>query len=106
MKRDRMYEAVGKVEGFVEAKDELDAAKAMQLLINNGQCWMLQGSFGRAAMDAIEGGVNMLGHEGHRDYWGNYVPGRDEVKAGTKGSKEFVAEHCGVEWAKKIAAVK
>jgi len=102
MKRDKLYEAVGKVEGFVEAQGELDEAKAMQELINSGMAWQLQGSMGRAAMGAIEEGRCMLGHEGHRDYWGNYVPARGEVKAGTKGSREFVAERVGEEWAAEI----
>ena len=40
----------------------------------------------------IEDGQCMLGEEGHRDYWGNYVPSRTEVKAGTKGSPEYMKE--------------
>ena len=31
----------------------------------------------------------MLGETSCRDYYGNYVPSRYEVKAGTKGSKEY-----------------
>lgn len=50
---------------------------------------MLEGSVGRAAMDMIEGGLCILGEEGHRDYWGNYVPSRTEVQPGTKGSIEY-----------------
>jgi hypothetical protein len=62
-----------------------------QKLINSGT-WGLEGSVGRAMMDCIKAGACMLGPEGHRDYWGNYIPSRFEVKAGTKGSPEFVAE--------------
>ena len=41
------------------------------------------------AMDLIEAGHCVLGEEGHRDYYGNYVPSRYEVEAGTKGSVEY-----------------
>lgn len=57
-----------------------------QGLINSGSAWRLEGSFGRAAMSALEAGYAILGTEGHRDYYGNYVPSRTEVKSGTKGS--------------------
>ena len=75
--------------------EEFDA----QTLINSGLAWRLEGSIGRQCMAAIEDGACMLGREGHRDYWGNYVPSREEVKAGTKGSFDYVAERYGVEHA-------
>ena len=61
----------------------------MQDLINTGTAWKLEGSVGRSAMALIESGECMLGEEGHRDYWGNYVPSRHEVEAGSKGSPEY-----------------
>jgi len=61
----------------------------IQNLINTGQAWQLEGSIGRACMDAIEAGDALLGLVGHTDYWGNYVPSRFEVKPGTKGSVEY-----------------
>lgn len=75
--------------------EEFDA----QTLINSGLAWRLEGSIGRQCMAAIEDGTCMLGMKGHRDYWGNYVPSRKEVKAGTKGSFDYVAERYGVEHA-------
>lgn len=60
--------------------------KAYQRLINSGQAWLMEGSIGRAAMGLIESGQCILGTVGHRDYYGNYVPSRFEVKSGTKGS--------------------
>lgn len=66
---------------------------AMQSLVDSGDAWRLEGSVGRAAMSMIEDGVLMLGPVGRRDYWGNYVPGRDEVEAGTKGSRQYVLDH-------------
>jgi hypothetical protein len=63
---------------------------AHQSLIDSGAAWRLEGSVGRAAMDLIEQGYCTLGEEGHRDYWGNYVPSRHEVAAGSKGSASYV----------------
>lgn len=66
--------------------------EAMQELINTGTAWRLEGAVGRECMALIEAGECMLGEQGHRDYWGNYVPSRYEVKAGTKGSAEYCEE--------------
>jgi hypothetical protein len=77
-----------------------------QKFINTGDVWRLEGAMGRAAMNLIEQGQCILGREGHKDFWGNYVPSRDEVKAGTKGSKEFAAERQGVKYAEAIAGVE
>jgi len=62
---------------------------AYQSLIDNGQAWKLEGHVGRTAMDLIESGYCILGEEGHYDYYGNYIPSRNEVIPGTKGSKEY-----------------
>jgi len=71
------------------AEDGEDAA--LQAMIDAG-CWSLQGSMGRAMMAAIEDGRCILGPNGARDYWGNYIPSRTEVEPGTKGSVEYAAE--------------
>lgn len=62
-----------------------------QHLVDTGQAWRLEGHVGRTADALLEAGVIMLGEEGHRDYYGNYVPSRHEVEPGTKGSAEYVA---------------
>ena len=64
--------------------------ESMQELINSGMAWRLEGSVGRAAMAMIESGHCMLGETSHTDFWGNYVPSRTDVKAGTKGSPEYL----------------
>ena len=77
---------------------ELDAEEEvalMQEMINSGMAWKMQGSYGRAAMAMIEEGLCMLGEVGYRDYYGNYVPSRYEVLAGTKGSPEYVEARGG-----------
>jgi len=82
------------LEGLVDA-DEAEATAAMQRAINSGECWMMQGSYGRAAMAAIKAGRNMLGAVSRRDYYGNRIPSRDDVVEGTPGSREFVVSRYG-----------
>jgi hypothetical protein len=72
------------------SQDERDTLAMFQDAINSGMAWKLQGSYGRQAMAYIEAGLCCLGKEGHRDYYGNYVPSRFEVKEGTKGSVTYV----------------
>jgi hypothetical protein len=71
---------------------------AIQRAINGG-AWGLQGSYGRTMMDAISAGLCLLGHNDARDYYGNHIPSRDQVQAGTKGSYDFVAAERGEDWA-------
>ena len=84
--------------------DEQEYFVSIQKAINSGM-WGLQGSYGRTMMDAISSGRCMLGQSGARDYYGNYIPSRDDVQFGTKGSYEFVADAMGAEWADMMAAV-
>lgn len=66
------------------------SVESLQELIDTGVAWRLEGSVGRMCMDAIEAGVVMLGEVAHKDYWGNTVPSRYDVVAGSKGSIEYV----------------
>jgi hypothetical protein len=75
---------------------------AMQRMINSGT-WGLQGSHGRAMMDAISAGLCMLGRDRAADYYGNTIPSRNDVKAGTKGSYDFVCDERGQDWADMMA---
>lgn len=68
---------------------EAETVALFQRLINEGIVWNMPGSYGRTAMELIERGLCMLGQTGCRDYYGNYVPSRSEVKPGTKGSPEY-----------------
>ena len=90
------------LEGNEDASRE-DEACARQRAINAGM-WSLQGSYGRSMMAAIEAGDCMLGEHDARDYWGNHIPSRSQVQAGTKGSREFVVEHNGEAWAAMLDA--
>lgn len=58
----------------------------MQDMINTGQVWKMEGSMGREAMALLESGACMLPKEFKTDYYGNKVPSRDVLKAGTKGT--------------------
>jgi hypothetical protein len=69
---------------------EEDVVRLFQRLIDDGTVWRLQGFYGRTAHALIQEGQCMLGPGGHRDYWGNYVPSRYEVKTGTPGSPDYV----------------
>lgn len=86
--------------------DKQEAACAAQALINSGMAWRLEGSVGRHCMGLIEAGACMCGTSGVRDYYGNYVPSRTEVQEGTKGSRGFVVERQGEEWAAALDAVE
>ena len=84
----------------IETEAEVDDQEyyaSLQRAINGGM-WSLQGSYGRAMMQAISDGWCLLGNQSFNDYYGNRIPSRTEVKAGTKGSPEFVLEHRGQEW--------
>lgn len=84
---------------------DVDQAEAIQRSINSLSAWRLQGSIGRTLMGAIEAGEAMLGHEDTRDYYGNHIPSRSQVEAGTKGSFEFVASRSGRAWADRMGAL-
>lgn len=76
-------------------RDEVTEAEFIagyQALIDNGMAWRLEGHVGRTAMALIESGACILGPVGHYDAYGGYVPGRDEVEPGTKGSPEYRKE--------------
>ncbi len=87
-----------------EQVSEIEYFKSIQRAINSG-AWGLQGSYGRTMMAAIEGGRCMLGNNTAKDYYGNAIPSRSQVKQGTKGSYDFVVDAMGAEWADAMAAV-
>jgi hypothetical protein len=60
----------------------------LQERIESGLCWKLEGSYGRAASDALESGACFLPDVIRIDYYGNRVPARSMLKAGTKGTLE------------------
>lgn len=80
---------------FLIGDEDADELAALQELVDSGQAWKLEGSVGRAAMNAIEAGQIALGDVPRVDFWGNYVPSRYEVVPGTMGSVEYVEQHGG-----------
>ena len=81
------------------------SAHNCQTLINTGLAWGLEGHVGRTCMAAIENGDCMLGNEPHRDYYGNRIPSRTEVRPGTKGSREFVMKHHNANYVRSLEHV-
>jgi hypothetical protein len=81
-----------------EDVSELEYYTSVQRAINSGSAWSFQGSYGRTMMAAIESGRCLLGKDGARDYYGNYIPSRDEVREGTKGSISYVEAEMGGDW--------
>lgn len=75
---------------------EYSEPAVMQRLIDNGTVWVLEGSAGRAAMEAITSGCCFLPTTRSRDYWGNVIPARNDLKAGTKGTLENSARFYSV----------
>ena len=69
--------------------DEQAAIEAFQGMIDDGSVWLLQGSYGRQAMAYIDAGLCALGPRAHHDYYGNRVPGREDVEPGSKGTLEY-----------------
>ena len=69
-----------------ECETQEDRVEAMQRIINDGSVWHMEGSLGREAMGYLEAGYCELGEKSFRDYWGNRIPSRYEVKAGTTGA--------------------
>jgi hypothetical protein len=92
----------------IESPDEFTSPesyyRSIQKAINSGM-WALQGSYGRTMMEAIEQGYCVLGVSPARDGWGNYIPSRDQVQAGTKGSVEYSANLQGEKWAEWVSEV-
>ena len=91
------------IEGDAGTQEEY--FESLQRAINSLSAWSMQGSYGRAMMQAINDGYCMLGREHTRDYWGARIPSRDEVRIGTKGSFEYVAKLHGRDYAKRMEAI-
>jgi hypothetical protein len=66
-----------------------------QSLIDSGQVWQMQGSYGRQAIAMLRSGQCMLSDISQCDYYGNYIPSRNEVEPGAIGSKQFVESQSG-----------
>lgn len=72
---------------------DYDNPKVLQDMIDDGTAWRMEGAVGRAAMAALESGMCFLPLQGHKDYYGNTVPPRTVLKAGTKGTLEHSAAY-------------
>jgi hypothetical protein len=95
---------INNIETDSDIVDPVDYYTSIQRAINAGM-WTMQGSYGRAMMEAINDGKCLLGLKATKDYWGNTIPSRLQVKDGTKGSWEYVKQKSGDDWATDMAGV-
>ncbi len=77
-----------KHEEFLETATEEDIKEVAkyQELITTGAAWRFKGSVGQSAMTLLRSGICELGEKGHRDFWGNYIPSKSEVRPNTMGA--------------------
>ncbi len=81
MKRDeKMKDAIGIAEGWIEAESEEQIREAWQYLVDTGTAWKLQGSFGRQAQRLLDAGLIEYPEKRTFDYYGNPIPTKIEVK--------------------------
>ena len=55
---------------------EADMIKMFQRMVNTGQVWSLQGSYGRQAQSLLDAGVIQYPKKKTKDYYGNPIPTR------------------------------
>jgi hypothetical protein len=71
-----MYIACSIAEGFSGEEDSKeDILTAWQWLVDTGNCWKLQGWYGRTAVDLISQKAIAKPLHTRTDYYGNKVPG-------------------------------
>ena len=83
------------MEMTIEQINELQAQYGitkMQNTIDSGLVWKLEGSMGRQAMSLLESGACYLPEKDTQDYYGNLIPARTRLQAGTKGTLELSQE--------------
>ena len=80
---------MSKKEKFIREKQaDFPAIAKMQEWIDKGIAWSMEGSVGREAMRGLESGMHFLPNVSHKDYYGNHIPSREEIRIGTLGSLE------------------
>ena len=82
----------------VKSMQKLYGYAELQMMIDTGMAWNMEGSYGRFAMDALRSGACMLPTSSRKDYYGNTVPSRYQVAQGTTGSyKNTVSFYLNIE---------
>jgi len=67
--------------------------KMFQEMISSGTVWRKQGAYGRRAMQLLRDGLCELGEQRFTDAYGNVVPSKYDVKAGTTGAPLETRKH-------------
>lgn len=94
---------INNIESDIEVS-ELEYFKSIQRIINSGM-WAMQIGHERTMLIAIQEGLCLLGKVSSQDSYGNYIPSRDEVKEGTKGSVSYVKNLMGDNWLSEMQSV-
>jgi hypothetical protein len=70
------YLACAYAEGFCEGegRTEEEVLTAFQYLVDTGDCWNLQGYYGRTATILMKEGLILPAKKDHKDYYGNIIP--------------------------------
>lgn len=75
-------------EELIRDLQKANGVDTLQLFIDTGDAWKTEGHIGRSAMCALTSGACFLPDKGHFDAYGNFVPARSNLKAGTTGTLE------------------
>jgi len=67
---------------------EAQLKKFFQKLVDTGQAWKLQGSYGRTASAMLNAGFIKFPKKKTYDYYGNPIPMRKKVQTKLKGGKK------------------
>lgn len=89
----------------LETDDNLEPEEVAQILqraINDGNAWKMQGSYGRSMKAAIDRGECMLGEQPVETSFGGRIPARSEIQDGAPGTRAFVVEKMGEDWAQML----
>ena len=69
-----------------DRQSDFPQIKQMQDWIDKGYAWSMEGAVGREAMRGLRSGMYFLPDESYKDYYGNHIASREQVKEGTTGS--------------------
>jgi len=86
---------------FIHEKQKEHECYWMQEMVTNGAAWFMEGSIGRVAMAGLTTGEFFLPEVGCRDFYGNYVPSRDELEPGSKGTLDNAYQY----WSEVIETI-
>ena len=76
-----------------ERQSEYPAIEQMQVWIDKGFVWSMEGSVGREAMRGLKSGMYFLPDTSYTNPYGQHIPSREEIRIGTAGSLDNSLEY-------------